>query len=88
MADVEFTPDLAGIREVLHSDGVQKQLRSVGNGIASACCAEANDPHGDGRPYVCDIDQGKLTSLAIVHTHTLYGRRDEAKHQRLESHNH
>ncbi|MBQ9058524.1 MAG: hypothetical protein IJ125_05020 [Atopobiaceae bacterium] len=93
MAKVTFTPDMTGIREILHSDEVQAELEA----IAEVMCEQANDAarrHVSVRSwntvpaYDHHMDQGKYTSIATVHTVSAQGRQDHAIHKTLNSINH
>lgn len=93
MASVDFRPDIAGIREILHSGPVQEELSQIAAGMAASANAQARD-HGNYRswqsvpPYDHGMAQGKFTSIGTVHTVSAQGRRDEAQYHTLESLNH
>ena len=93
MARVDFKPDLADIREILHSGPVQEELTAIAKGFAEAANNMARS-HGNYRswqvvpPYDHGMVQGHFTSIGTVHTVSAQGRRDEAAHHTLESLNH
>lgn len=88
---VEFEPDMAGIRELFHSDGIQSALSAQAERIASGSnmAAQMRTRNGLNVPaYESGMDQGKFTSIATVSTHSTFGKFDNAKHHTLESYNH
>lgn len=87
MADGGFVPDMAGIREIMHSAGVQKELGKAAKEIADSCNEQAASRTEDPlrqpayRPFV---DQGRYTSLGVVATASKYGRYDQHENQTLD----
>lgn len=93
MAKVKFEPDMAGIREILHSEPVQAELDAIAQQMTLDANVMAYN-HGFNRlwqvvpSYDHGMVQGKYTSIATVHTVSKQGRIDEATHHTLESLNH
>lgn len=99
MADGNFRPNLAGIREALSCPGIQEQLSAIAKGIA----AQANEgaperikaqfPGGrqEGRmPYRSYVTKGHRygVALGIVTTSGRLGALDQARNHVLERFNH
>ena len=93
MARFHFEPDMAGIREILHSDAVQAELDSIATGLCGTANAMAAD-HGSTRSwntvpaYDHHMVQGRFTSIATVHTVSAQGRRDQSQFHTLNAINH
>lgn len=92
MADVRvtFEPDIAGIREILHCDGVHVELGEIASAVGQAANGgfQAHFPSARVPGYATAIDEGKYTSLGVVYTQTKLGMVDEAKYHTLEAQNH
>lgn len=99
MADANFRPDLAGIRQALSQPGVTKAVGELASGIAaqanSAGLARINAKYHRkkaiyGRPYRSYVTKGHRygVSLGIVTTASGLGEEDEAENHTLESFNH
>ena len=90
MANVRFTPNIGGIRAVLHSAGVKAQLAEHAERIAGACNEQASDHMGDldVPAYGSAVNDHRTTSVGRVFTASKMGCIDEAHNHTLESNNH
>lgn len=82
----DFEPDISGIREIFHSGPVQGELQGLADSIAADCNAgaEAGTKNGLNVPaYGTSMDQGKYTSIGVVHPSSKYGFFDQKKTDRL-----
>ena len=75
-----FTPNLAGIRQVFKSGGVQEALRDIVEPIAANANALKMDENAE---YTTYVDLGEYTAIGKVVCGNQAARRDNAHHNTI-----
>lgn len=90
MDDWRFAPDVRGVREILKSDGVRRELRRCADEICEKANAHAEAHAGwlrEGRfrakSYGVHVDEGAYTAIGAVHTRHSAARVNEARNKSL-----
>jgi hypothetical protein len=73
--------NMAGVREVLRSKGVQSLLKREAQAACSRCNSLAHDAGSE--PYAWSVDAHSHTATGHVFTATAAGKRDNAKYNTL-----
>lgn len=91
MGSVDFEVDIGGVREFLHSGGVNAELQKIATGICEKANAAAST-HVKGHlkkpAYKVYMDRGAYTTIAVVATASKIGAIDEKKNRTLRRQNH
>lgn len=91
MANVEFRPNMGGIRAVLKGAGCRAALKEAAEGMAGEANARGRS-HFRGPlavdPYGSAVDEHSHVAVGRVFTRTKMGRLDQARHHTLDGVNH
>lgn len=85
MGDVKVELSLAGVKEVLNSDGAISDCMQRARRIAGDANSRAPE-HGYASSPPFDVDEGRTSRgnrCAVVYTRTTLGKRMQAKHDTL-----